>query len=310
MKAIKFKESDYYSIELNRGLYIIDGNPVNVEKHTDKVQVKDINNVVPVTRNSVVDHYWSEGDMRMSISCFEKEKERLLSKRTGYEDYKNIWANLEDEFAYRKFINTWIPIKKDIELKGDPYTFEVVESQIETGNVFIKSDYINGGSDPLLYTYDRYSAVLNIVANKFMLLGMVFKGDIDYAESNNQKVWGNSTHSCIRYVKAFNTYVFNDTWDIKYPQRGTLTKLLAQYNNDKETLENIIQTKYNVHFCKIDSGNFNFEELLKLLNLCKNSLNSIEAKQKSLSDLRFSKNKLNESIKFIENSYKELQDEK
>lgn len=305
MKAIKFKESEYYSIELPRGLFLIDENPTSLDNYTNKVQVKDLTSVIPITRTTLADYYLN-GDNKLSVQEYNSKRDDLLKNRIVNEDGDTSWKSLEDEFAYRKFITTWVAINKEIEIKGDPYTFEIVESQIETGNPFIKSDYINGGKDPLLFIYNRPSAVLEIVRNKFTSLGMVYQEGISYSNTANKKVWGNSTHSCIRYVTAFGNYIFNNSWEITNSIRGTLDDLLAKYKSDKETLENIIQTRYNLRFGKIDSGNFNFEALLTLLNHCRNSLTSMEVKTKSYDFHRTAKSKLNEAIQLIETSYKEL----
>ena len=306
MKAIKFKERDEYSIELSNGLYLIDGNPIHIERYSKKkVQVKDIHNVIPITRSTIVDYYLNDEKVTMDVTTYKKQKDKLLQKGKEVEYEEGIeWDSLEDEFNYRKFQQTWKPVLKSIEIKGDPYTFEIVESKINTGNPFIASDYVNGGVNPLLFTYNRPVALLSIVSNKFKELGMEFKNNIDYSNTSGNKVWGNSTHSGIRYVTAFGTYIFNDTWKISNIQRGNLDTLLAQYDKDKDALEKIIQTKYNVHFGKIDLEGFDFDRLLSTLKHANNLLDSIEYKTKSRITWLNTKSKLNEGIKFIENNYK------
>ena len=54
MKAIKFKESDYYYIKLGSGAYKVDDEVIDVTECESNVQVKDINNVIPINNIKVV----------------------------------------------------------------------------------------------------------------------------------------------------------------------------------------------------------------------------------------------------------------
>jgi len=310
MKAIKFKESDYYSVELNSGIYLIDGETVEIKGYsTQKVQVKDVNNIIPLLKTSIISYYLRNGNEEVNVVDFIEEKLKLLSKRTnigfdednGHSEYK--WNSLDDEFAYRKFEQIHQPIRKEVITKGDPLPVEIVESQIETGNEFIKSDYINGGKDPLLFTYNRMGATLKIVSDKFKELGMEFKDKLDVAQTKNQKIWGNSTHSHIRYVTAFGTYIFNDSWDIKFNPRGSVSDLINKYNSDKQTLESIIQQKYNEHFGRFNDKNFQASECLSKLKLTQSYLNKLDYNKKGHSDYQSIKKFLSESIQIIEQSF-------
>lgn len=304
MKAIKFKESEYYSTTLQRGVYVVDNKPVSLDK-TENVQVLDINNVKPITRKPVVCRYEDADGNVLSVDDYGKATSELLYRSTHDEYNSRTWASLDDEFNYKKFIQRWNAIYRDIESIGDPYSFEIVESTIDTGNKFISSDYINGGTDPLLFSYNRPAAVHEIVRSKFTQLGMVFGGEIAYQETNRKKVWGNSTHSGIRYVTAFNTYVFNDAWDVKYSPRGTLEQVLAKYNSDKKELESIIELRYKEHFGVVDDSKFDFKLLQEKLRMALSRMKSVEPKQKSYDDLRVAKERINESIKMIQEAHVE-----
>ncbi len=312
MKAIKFKESNYYSVELSRGTYLIDDKVIDIEGYQNqKVQVLDVNNIIPLTKTPIISYYMRNGKEEVNVEDFIEEKQRLLSKRRKYLGYDEDnerdeyeWSSLEDEFEYRKFEQIHQPIRKEIITKGDPLPVEIVESQIETGNEFINSDYINGGKDPLLFTYNRIGATLKIVSDKFKELGMEFKGKLDYSQTKNQKIWGNSSHSHIRYITAFNSYIFNDKWDIKYNPKGNLESLLLQYNSDKKELESIIQQKYNEYFGRFDDKNFQSQECLSKLKLTQTYLNKLDYNKKGYSDYLSIKKFLAESIQIIENSFK------
>lgn len=305
MKAIKFNESEYYSIELPRGMYEVDGKVIEVSTFSgEKVQVKNINNIIPITRKDVI-HFYVNGDTQLSVEEYNTQSQKLLFHSIQDEDGYRSWDSLEDEFAYRKFISSHSPIYRNIETRGDTLSIEIVESVINSGNPYISSDYINGGKDPLLFIYNRYSAVNDIVSNKFKELGMTFSGDCSYGETNNKKIWGNSTHSGVRFVVAFNKYPLGDEWEIKYNPRGTLSQLLVSYNKDKEELENILQTNYNIHFGKFEEKELIIRDILSKLNNCKNRLSSVEYKSKSYEDYRQALGHLNQAISQIQDGFKE-----
>lgn len=305
MKAIKFKESELYSVQLMQiGLYLVDGNVINVN-YSDKLQVKDINNIIPINRQSIVVYYTSNGEDILSVDDYNERIQFLLKDRIYNNfDEEYCFNSLEAEYEYKKFCAKYKPIYKNIEVKGEPLKLELVESVIETNNKFIKSDYINGGSEPLLFVYNRPQAVKTIVHDKFTELGMIFKEDINYEKTNREKIWGNSIHSCIRYAVAFNKYLFGKEWEISNYQRGTLSSMLSQYESDKRKLEEIIQVNYNIHFGKVDSSLFDFEKLLSLLKTTEKHINSIESYQKTKTDKRLALNRMNESIEFIQSHFK------
>jgi hypothetical protein len=302
MKAIKFKEKDKYSLTISKGEYLIDKKPVSIDSYNSIIEVVGINNVRPITRVTIVDYYIC-GDDKLTIEEYNNKKQLLLTNRKEIDEDEFVWDSLESEFEYRKFISKWTKVTKNIENIGDPYSIEILEANIDSGCKYVKSDYINGGTDPMLFIYNRKSAVLDIVRNKFTELGMDFVHNCSYANTKNSKVWTNSTHSVIRYVAAFNRYIFNDRWDIKQNPRGSMDSLLAKYKYDKETLESIIEIGYNEHFGFIDSGKFDFKKLLDELNGSKNLLSSVESKQKTISNHRSGIKKLNDAIEFIKIAY-------
>jgi len=305
MEAVELTDKEIKYITLNRGLYLIDDKCVEIKEYTSKVQVDSFDNIKPITRNTIVNYYTTNGEDRLEVVDYNLQKEKLLLAKV-YEDKDTCkWTSLEEEFAYRKFIASWKAVFKDIEVIGDPIRFSVINTILDTGNLFINSSFINGTSkDVTLFEYNRPSALLSIVSNCFTELGMVRQGDISYGATKNQKIWGNSTHSCIQYVTAFGTYIFSKTYESNvYIQKGELSKLIAQYETDKSNIENIIKSKYREHFGYIDEKKFNFVLLLDLLRTSKRNLTNVQPKQSTYSDYRSALAKLNEGITLLESSY-------
>jgi len=307
MKAIKFKESDYYSVELVRGSYLIDGVVKDVDTRSN-VQVKDINNIILLLRTSVISHYINGVGEVISIEKYINDIHELLSHKTysDEDDEYGIWDSLEDEFEYKKYIQLNRSICKEVVVEADPFKIEIVESQIESGNKFIISDYINGGADPILWIYDKYSAYIEIAKNKFNDLDMEFRQKAEYKETANAKIWGNSTFSCIRYVTAFGTYPFNQSFEISpNKKRGTLSSLLAEYDNDKYKIEKIIQDRYNETFGIFDEKNINVKGCLEQLRNASRNLGELDYNKKGKDTYRLLCKNVNTSIELLQSAFKQ-----
>jgi hypothetical protein len=303
-----FTDVNIKYVNLKSGTYQIDDEIVTVpySYHDDNwVGVKDFNNIRIVNITEYIQKYVC-GENSKSVEEYETEKVELLSHRKTIDADEGtyIWDSLEAEFNYRKFIQLWQPVKISAQTISEPIKVAVKKMQYETDNEFIKSCFLNGSDkDTSLFIYKRPEAVQKIVADCFNELGMKFEGDCSYGKTEGKKIWGNSTHSCIRYVVAFGTYVMNDGWDIRSCPKGTYNDLIKQYNNDKKALRNIIITKYNKHFGKIDQGTFEFDKLLSQIKSAQTYISNIDPKQKSYNDKQSALKRLKESIELIESSY-------
>jgi len=305
-KVVQFTDKDITYVHLSKGLYLIEGKYIDITNYTgDKVQVKDTDNICPVTRTNVVNHYTVNGEDNMSVEDYNNRIAQLSKYKTD-EDGERTWESLDAEFEFRKFKELYKPIYKNVEVIGDPIKFNLFKTVLDTGNKFITSNFVyNTTESETLFKYDRPAALLSIVSECFKSLGMEYQGGLSYGKTDGKKVWSNSTHSGIRYVIAFNTYLFNDRWNHIYSKSGELETLIASYNSDKDEIEKIIKTKYNLHFGIIDEGKFDFKKMLDLLKTCQRNVNKVDPKTKTYSDLQSAKNLLNKSIELIEQSYKE-----
>jgi len=173
MEAVELTDKEIKYVTLNRGLYLIDDKCIEITEYSSKVQVDSFDNIRPVTRNTVINYYTSNGEDKLEVQDYIIQKEKLLLAKI-YEDEDTCkWNSLEEEFTYRKFIESWKPVYKNIEVIGDPIRFSVINTILDTGNPFINSSFINGTSkDVTLFEYNRPSALLNIVSNCFTELQM------------------------------------------------------------------------------------------------------------------------------------------
>lgn len=309
MKAVEFIDKGIKYVELTRGTYEVDGAVVECKEYSNKVSVVDLNSVKPITRSTFVCYYTSNGEDRYDVEWYEDRKNELLKKQTIIDlgDYETInkWDSLDDEFAYRKFTSLYTAVRKDVEIIGDPIRFDVTSTVLETGNPFIKSEFVNGEKDPCLFSYNRPMALLRIVSDCFTELGMKFEDNIGYAKTSGSRIWSNATHSGIQYVTAFGGYLFTDLYKNTSTQRGTLESLLLRYESDKNDIERIIKTKYNIAFGDVDEKAFNFHKLLTTIKSAEYNARKIQSKQATYTEHKTALAKLLEAITQIETSFKE-----
>lgn len=296
---------------LNSGEYLIDGELIKVDSwKNERVQCKNINDIRKVTTNKYIKEYRS-GDKIMSVEDYKAEKYRLYNKGIKYqsEDYTE-WNSLEDEFAYRKFEETWKPIYVETQEVSDPIYVQIDHIKYDTGVKYIRSAFINGiDKDDTLYSYYQAEAWLDIVKECFNELNMEFQPDLSFNATANKKVWSNSNHSCIRYVTAYGNYIMSDLFKEPHIIKGTLDDMMNRYTQDRKIIRNIIKDGYNRHFGSIDANKFDFDSLLSKLNNAINSLHEIRPNSKNGKYYYSAITQINNAINQIKVAYKVSDDD-
>ena len=299
MQAIYIKDKQIYEVSKLDGVYLIDNIPRTL-KREDILSLTSLDNIRKVTQTQVLDYYIKDDE-----KLFEKEYKNIesdLLNGSTYDSYEGqyIFTDIDKEYAYKKWRQGWNKIYKTIETISEPLTIPILfETQINTNNVYITNMYLNGESKEDRYKYDRITATLDIVKNKFSKLDMMFNSIVGYGETKNKKVWGNSTHSHLRYVVAFGTYIFSQKWDIKNNPTGNLQYCLDYYNNDKEELEQIIENNYLLHFGKYNNNEQMVNEIYdKLKRTCK-QFQKVNSKVSTQFEYKTSLKFLNEALELI-----------
>lgn len=244
MKIVNIKDLNRKILYLDRGEYLINGKRYSFsDYYNNKIEIEDLKELKKVNITTIITSYYDElNQEEVSVKDYESAIEKLLSKSYKDDEGDICFDDLDDEYNYKKFVKNHKAIYKTIENVSD--NMELAEETViyKTKNKYIESCYFNEKeSEPLLYKYDRGKAYLDIVKNKFNQLGFEFAGDCTYGQTKDKKIWGNSEHSGIRYVRAFGTYIFNDEVKNYCSIKGTLEDMLKTYEKDKDKIEEIIQ---------------------------------------------------------------------
>lgn len=304
LEAIEFTDKDLTIVKLhgNRN-YLIDGELYTTDYKGKQLGVANVDDIRLVTFNTITKHY-TDGTTTMSTEDYANKCKQLSSK---YNLEDECWGTLEDEFAYRKFVQVWQPVKEEVQVISEPIKVEIVKTVYDTGNPFIKNTFLFSGGEgkASLFTYHRQEAIENIVKECFDSLGMKCEHKLNHHETKDKKVWSNSYHSGIRYVVAFGTYVFNDSWREKSNVIGTLENCQMWHDRDKSQLEDIITMKYKEHFGKFDEKLFDYKKLIDNLKRAEDYAKRIDVKRGSQGDYNLLRKYLYESLNLVINHLEE-----
>jgi len=299
---------DIYRISLPRGSYqISSGEDVEIVSNEGFnykiVNCKTLPEIKQMLKCKTITHYVSSDDEK-SVAEFNKELDKWDTR-----DDDNKFATLEDEFKYKLLRRDWTPIHKICETLSDPLTLEVKDTVLYSGNPYITSG-TTIGQEPLLFTYNRYGAWVNITTETFSKLGMVrSESDLNYAETRNKKIWGGtSPKNGLRFVVAFGGYVFTNhpKFSLKgCPINGTLKEMEARYAEDAAEIEHIIQSAFAEHFVEIGDATQTYKEVHAGVKSALAELSKVYVKVGSSKHLLAGRAKLSKTIKLIEDFWKE-----
>lgn len=307
MKGINFEDKNIKFVLLPIGRYLIDGEVVNNNTHTKiEVKVKNEKDIREIEETKIVDYYLHvDTKEKITNEEYNSKINQLLEK--SYYDYdvdEQIFTTLEDEYAYKKFKSLYKPIYKIIQTFSEPLKVEMKIYQYDTGNKFIKNCFLNGNSSYDLYVYNQHDAWIDIVEKCFKELKFEYIPNCDYVYTKDKKVWGNSTHSCIRYVTAFGGYVFDDRFDS--PNRciyGTLEDLKERYKRDYDRIRDVIIRKYNKIYKDIDPKKVDYKKVIEELYRIDGIINNIDVKKQSIEKQKGAIRRIDELIQYLESKY-------
>lgn len=282
MEVIQIDNQNKFEIKLSNGTYKIGEELITINDicNNKTILVDRIDNIKKIDEVKIIIGYESNKDNKPRLTPEEylKEREELESKIFFDEDNNIISDDLDNEYNYKKWIREYTPVYKTITTESEPLKIgRIINCRLNTDNEYITSIYsitekIDNTNDLDLCTYYQSLAWLGIVKNKMKELQIEYEEGIDYSKTNNRKVYGNSTHSCIKYVVFTKKFIFTGTRFIK-PRllKGTYEVLLERYNKDKKEIEEIIERNYNLHFNELSNDN------TEVLNELYNKLNSISS---------------------------------
>lgn len=302
LKVVSIDDLGIKIVELPAGTFLVDGEIVthggwNSYNTKHQISVKDIENVRAINSSSILTGYLSDSGETISFAEYQEKLEAICKNATVYDD-EFEWPTLEDEFAYRKFMQTWKAQYKTETSYSEPLLIDRTHILQDTGNPYIKAGFLTGEANTPLYSYSRTNAVADLMAKKFESLGMEHKEKLTYGQTEGKKVWSNSDHSGLEYVTAFGRYIMGkpNLPKTRGEFKGSLEYLTKIYEEDKKWIEDLIQVGYNLHFRNEGASSVLIKEIWDGLKTCIAYVNTMDVKVKSETSKRSALNQLNKML--------------
>jgi len=306
LKAISIDDIGVTVVELPPGTYLIDEEVVTSQlswnSHSRQVSVKDVENIRQIIKRNILVNFIDKDGCELTPDEYEQTKCGLEK----HNNYNNIldetkWDSLESEFEYRKFMQRWKPVYKEETSYSEPLLVDKTHIRQDTGNPYIVAGFLTGRAGVPLYSYSRTAAVAGLLEKKFESLGMVFQQNVNYAQTQGKQIWGNSTHSGLEYVTAFGSYIIGKDLVKRTVGefKGSLDHLTKLYEEDKQWIENHIQTLYNLHFRNEAASGVLLSEVYKQAKLVLTYVGTMEVKVKSETSKREAVTQINKLIDLV-----------
>lgn len=274
LKGFELSDKNIKYVKLPKGEYQING--VNFKNDSWKevdYQVNSFDDIRSVIHHQVLDRV-VVGDVVYTGEEF-KTLEYELEK---FQDENGEWENIDKEYEYKKLQKLAQRNYSTITSVSSPLLVSVKTGVIDTGSKYIKCKFENEDISGL-FIYSQSSCWLDTVQNIFTKLGWTFKGNVSYGKTKNEKIWGNSTHSYIRYVTAFGGYIFGEKWGNPFNKVGTLDDCKKWEKEDVDKISEIIYTHYNLEYGDVDLNKYT-KEIYENVNSILNQVRGLNVNKK------------------------------
>ncbi len=195
-----FIDKEFYHFNLPYGEWVVNGKEyTNPNYKSEQITSKEEPVIFKIERKTHITKYKNvnENTICLSTSAYEDSLERLKSKGSWCNfDEEFTFKELEDEFAYKKFLRDWQPVTEQQILKHRVET-EVRHAMLETGSPFIKPLFCIDQTKPELVEVDFARYQKHVVH--------------EWLKDCNVTDYDFPNHSHLEYFKMGKSYVFTGT---------------------------------------------------------------------------------------------------
>jgi hypothetical protein len=195
-----FIDKEFYHFNLPYGEWVINGKEyTNPNYKSEQITSKEEPIIFKIERKTHITKYKNvnENTICLSTSAYEDSLERHKSKGSWCNlDEEFTFKELEDEFAYKKFLRDWKPVTEQQILKHQVET-EIRHAMLDTGSPFIKSLFCIDQTKPELVEVEFARYQKHVVH--------------EWLKEHNVTDYDFPTHSHLEYFKIGKSYVFTGT---------------------------------------------------------------------------------------------------
>lgn len=287
--AIYLKDTDTYMLDLRRGIYRFtdineDGtttsNIMSFELFTNNIEVKSTTIIEVCNERKYLSGYFHIKDESIiEVEEYNKLKKELENKAKDYNEDESVFVfnNPDDEIEYIKLQKYYKPINSSINV------YEKCDIIIKhTGNLRTETPFIYAilsFNESNIYYYTPDAAKMQIVHDWMSKHNFNFVEGISYEETKHKKLYGLSKNAGnIQYLCAFGTYVFGSSYIKCEKISGTYDELVKRYENDKENIENKLNSFHLAHFGNVNYKEDEIKRILKIMHTIKKDVKNLPVK--------------------------------
>lgn len=281
------------------GKFVIDGNEFAINNQTTiEVILPSIPKSIKYkSKISKLDHFKNKDDDQNSISAADYNNK--ISSLLKLADDDNQFDNLEDEYEYKKFINQWVAVNKDIDIEDsiEFSVFKCLEVPIEYKDHIIPLYHI-----PNFDFSDHY---FNLDIKPALVIREAFKKH-GVEEVKDCGTWGNDNtqgmkgsipkDSSWEFSKINTNYVFGSAFAKRLRLSLNYVKIdqaISEIKKFEEAIDKAVKIEANK---ANNSKKIDFKTLIVDLQSISSMVDKIESKAKTETQYRAAKKQIKELI--------------
>lgn len=296
---LRTRKGTYIFPMRERGTFVINGELVfQIEGSKEFELHVEPTSLVKVYTKTIIDHYINDDGGKILPETYERKKENLLknahcSNRGEYE-----FSNLEEEYDYKKFIQIWKRVDKEVEIREDiPFAIGgVIYSEYKE---IVPLTQLGGEiDDPVC---NMAVGPITTLKEICVELGIEFYNENTKISTTGHYIQ-NASHSGIHYAKFNGEYIFTKSGDKAYQSaqsyRGTYEDCVRELKRYKDGIRKIVKDAIYIE----ENNRITISDrkvILADLATLSSILDKVEPMRKSHSTYYTVKDKLRDIIKLL-----------
>lgn len=271
-------------------LFSINGREENIPAGQN-VEIKDKpTSIIKIESKTEISHYKNSATAILPVQEYDNSIFELKKKEYCVDD-EYSWESLEDEFAYKKFVQTWKPIYKQVKVES---VYEIVFKELPVSIYDFIVPYYQFGGQSLSNPTCIYTAptvrMLIAAAEKYGFTRLENRASYEMTKG---KKW--SYDDSLQYIKINGHYPLAKDVDKWWARTDTYEKCIELYNEHSKFVDDLFSKESRL----IDNEPITENEraeILTSLKVVQSHLSEVEPKNKSYNDYNLAVTKLRNVI--------------
>lgn len=280
IEAFELDKGIYY-VELQTGLYEIDGVKTNIDYSSNKVII-DLDSspeIYKITHLKKIKYYKDTVGNTLLPEDYNSRINELTKNSERYgDDYE--FNDIDEEYEYKKFYKSYQPEFESIEVKTK-VIYSIKYNVYNLPKYIEPMRKINGDLKSTIYIYNQAKHILDLTKTALL--------DIGYSQTDRESTKEGEFYlrsDSIRFGKIdkceFLTIKISGLrpYEEKGIYKDTYEKVFALYNKNTDNIQNAVNTW---NYSKKSLKDRSYNDVIEVLNNIQNYVTKIETKNKTSS---------------------------